>query len=56
LEEIKQTLIDEAIKKHGNIFSCDGMQFKNCFTEEEGALIFWYNDKSGSTRVITKNL
>jgi len=56
LEEIKQTMIDEVIKKHGSRFPCENKTFEESFTQEGDILMFWFNDKSGSTKIITKNL
>jgi len=56
MEEIKQAMVNKAIKKYGDIKSCGSKTHEECFTQEGNILIFWFNDKSGSTRVITKNL
>ncbi len=56
MTKMKQAMIDEAIKKYGNISACENKTFEESFTQEEDMLIFWFNDESGSTRLITKNI
>ena len=57
MDEIKQVMINEAIEKHGKIYPCERSKiFENSFTQEGDMLIFWFNDESGSTRIITKNI
>ena len=56
MEEIKQAMIDEAIKKHGKIKACGEKILEESFTQEGDILIFWFNDNWGSTRIVTKKL
>lgn len=56
MTKIKQAMVDEAIEKFGDITACGDKTLEDCFTNELGLLIFWFNDNAGSTRVITKYL
>ena len=56
MEGIKQTMLDEAIEKYGNISCCGNKTFEESFTQEGDMLIFWFNDDSGSTKIVTKFL
>ena len=56
MDNIKQAMLNEAIRKHGNIHACGSKAFEDSFTQEGDMLIFWFNDNLGSTRVITKNI
>jgi len=56
MEESKQALIDKALEKYGKIYPCENKKIEDCFTQEEDLLIFWFNDDSGSTRIVTDYL
>jgi ABC-type sulfate transport system substrate-binding protein len=56
LDDIKQSIIAQAKVKHGKIYPCEGKAFTDCFTQEGDLLIFWCNDATGSTRIITRNI
>ena len=47
-------LIKKAKKRHGNnIKPCAGKKsFKNSTTFDDGILRLWYNDETGSTRLV----
>ena len=53
---IKDSMIVIAKERHGKISPCGVKTLDQCFTIEGDLIIFWFNDKFGSTRVITKNL
>lgn len=53
----KKELIKLATEKYGTIQPCGGKdELDECFSEEEGMLIFWFNDVHNSTHIETKNL
>ena len=56
MEQIKQSMIDEAIEKYSKIYICDGKTLEKSFTQEGDLLIFWFNINTGSTKVVTRNI
>ena len=49
---IKELLIDQAIERFGEIHPVrKGIDFDECFTEEDGRLTLWFNDKNNSTHI-----
>ena len=43
-EQLKNEMIDEAVKRYGDISYCGNKtNWNDCFTEEEGYLMFWFN-------------
>ena len=57
--QLKHTsnLIRQAINRHGEIKPCclSGILI-DAFTTYAGKVLFWYNDKDGSTHVVTCEL
>lgn len=49
-------MIAEAARKHGPVRPCAGRTFDECFTREGEAVLFWFNDSRGSTRIVARNL
>lgn len=46
MNALKEELIKRAIKRYGDIKPCVGKKsIYECFTFEEGILMFWYNVK-----------
>lgn len=55
MEELKSKIIMEAIEQYGTINPVALKNaFNECFTTIEDKLVFWFNDCTGSTRVIMK--
>jgi len=49
----KQVLIDQAMEQYGEIQPCATRQsLENCFTEEFGFLMLWFNSPNGTTHMI----
>jgi len=49
----KERLLDQARKRCGAIEPCSGKRsLEECFTEERGMLLFWFNSADGSTHMI----
>lgn len=48
----KQALMDQARKHYGEIWPCARKSWEECFTVIQGRLCFWFNDRTGSTRLI----
>ncbi len=54
MDAIKKSLIDKAVKKHKRIYPVStGRTLNDCFTDEGDQLIFWFNIKGGSTKILT---
>lgn len=50
--EFKHQLISAARVKHGEIFPCGNRAtLADSFTHEEGTVFFWFNTKSGNTKM-----
>lgn len=55
MTEQQRGMIAEARARHGEILPCvHRSSLENCFTMERGLLMFWFNDDSGSTRMISR--
>lgn len=54
--EAQQALMDQARKHYGEIWPCARKSWEECFTVVQGRLCFWFNDRSGSTRLIRERL
>jgi len=55
-EQASRMLI-RAIQAHGfGIRPCAGRKFSQCYTVVGNMAVFWYNDASGSTRVVQEPL
>lgn len=56
MDKLKAELLRQAVELHGEIApprSCGSL--RESFTEEDSRLILWFNDKSGSTRVLVRD-
>ena len=57
MNELKQQMIQKAVKKHSNIFPCSSCRtFEECFTVESNNVIFWYNTEDNSTHLMVEKL
>lgn len=60
MEMIKIKLLNKAIIRHGGINKitpCAGLKtFDDCFRVYQDELQFWYNDETGSTRMIRRKI
>lgn len=53
MEKIKSKLIEDARKKYDEIYPASKHKtLQESFTQEENDLIFWFNTKDGSTRIL----
>jgi len=49
----KRALIDQARERHGEIQPCGTRRsLAECFTEEDGFLMLWFNSPNGTTHMI----
>lgn len=57
-DTIYKRLIAKARKKHGDRISPTAYKrsFRECFTENDGVMIFWYNTEDMSTHVVTERI
>ena len=56
MNTVKLTLIFLARKNYNNILPIPRLKdFKNCFTEDFGQVIFWFNTPDESTHLISYN-
>jgi hypothetical protein len=56
-KQIKEEMIEEAKKLHGNITPCVGHEdFMTCFTEVDEMLLLWFNDKHHNTKVVARRI
>jgi len=46
----------QAVKEHGNIKPCNLKSFESCFTVFRNKLQFWFNDPTGSTRLLSEEI
>lgn len=56
MSTIEKSLILEALKQYGRIEPCSGRSYESSFTKFKDKILFWFNDKDHSTRVIEKSL
>lgn len=55
LSEVEKSLIAKAKEKYGEIkYVSSKKSWGECFTEEDGKKIFWFNTEDNSTRVINE--
>ncbi len=51
---IKRNLLQEAKEKYSQIFPCgNNSSLQDCFTEEDGLILFWFNTSDCSTHMLT---
>jgi hypothetical protein len=55
MDKLQQELLRQAVELHGEIAPPRSRaSLGECFTVEHSRLIFWFNDKSGNTRVLVR--
>lgn len=55
MTDLHASMIAEARARHGQIAPCSGRaDLSECFTQEEGMILFWCNSPDGSTRLIIR--
>jgi hypothetical protein len=55
MNEIKKTMIQQAMQRYNRIYPCGTKRsLYECFTEAEGKLIFWFNTDDQTTHLITR--
>lgn len=47
----KINLFRGAARRFGKVYPCGSKCFEECFSEDLGRVVFWYNDESGSTHI-----
>jgi hypothetical protein len=53
MDNSKEELLKQALAIHGRIKpTCTRRTLEECFTTEDSKLIFWFNDKTGTTKVL----
>ena len=57
MEDVKFQIVQAAREKHRTIFPCVGKQsFEECFTHDNGKLLFWFNTEDNSTHLMAERL
>jgi hypothetical protein len=52
----KRELLKRALALHGRIQpTCTRRTLEECFTTEDSKLIFWFNDETGTTKVLMED-
>jgi hypothetical protein len=55
MDTSKEELLRKAMALHGRIEPTRTRRsFEECFTTEDSKLIFWFNDETGTTKVLVK--
>jgi len=55
MDTYKEELLKRAMAIHGRIEPTRTRRtFEECFTIEDSKLIFWFNDETGTTRVLVQ--
>jgi hypothetical protein len=54
--ELEKSMLMEALVRFGRIEPCSGMTYESSFTRLGKKILFWFNDRTHSTRVIQKDL
>jgi hypothetical protein len=55
MDNIQEELLREAVQLHGRIEPTRTRRtFEECFTVEDSKIIFWFNDESGTTKVLVR--
>lgn len=55
MQDVKDKLIAEAILNHGEIKPvAHRTNLQDCFTFEKDQILFWFNDGSNSTKIISR--
>jgi hypothetical protein len=56
MSDQQSKLIERAKTKYGAIYPCHGKsQWNECFTWENGRVIFWFNSRDHSTHIEMEN-
>jgi len=56
MDDLRSRLLEAAVAEYGEISpTATRTSFKDCFTEEDRRLIFWFNDPRGNTRAIIRD-
>ena len=57
MNEQKMKMIRKAKRQYDRIFPCSAKKnLRDCFTVEEGQILFWFNTTDESTHVLTQDL
>lgn len=56
MTELHTELIKRAEEKYGKILPAGHRKLEECFTEEDGKLILWFNDTEESTHMEIENV
>ena len=55
MDSSKEKLLKQARALHGRIEpTCTRCRLEDCFTTEDSKLILWFNDESGTTKVLVR--
>lgn len=55
MDHLKKELIEEATEKHEKIYPVShNDKLEDCFTVQEGKLVFWFNKENQSTSILTR--
>jgi len=53
MSALKKEMIRKAMRRYGWISLCGGKEnWDQCFSEWDSRLVFWFNSRDGSTRVV----
>ena len=57
MDDLRSRLLEAAVAEYGEISpTATRTSLKDCFTEEERKLIFWFNDPRGNTRALIRKI
>ncbi len=57
MRDLKQELRQEAEEKHGKIYpSGHNKELDDCYTEDEGQLMFWFNLEDQTTKMLAREI
>ena len=48
----QEEMLSQAIEEHGEVTPCSNKEWWECFTYFEDDILFWFNTKDNSTRLI----
>jgi hypothetical protein len=49
---VKQKLFEKALELFGDISPAGGDDFEQCYNENFGELVFWFNTQDNSTHIV----
>jgi hypothetical protein len=56
MDDLRSRLLEAAVTQYGPISPTSTRNsLLECFTEEDSRLLFWFNDRSGNTRVLIRD-